>query len=233
MSLHQFTLESNPFLQMEVNAYYILDYVGYQQPNNPDFISHLKNSFYNNEQEQLEKASEELASLLKEHQQELTEMMNREDIHTFCIVPRSKKRDSYQTNQLLFWHSIKQFFQKNYSYPYGDIVRHTDTRTTHLDKSGYGGDGELPYVGITQDTCTIHTDEIRGKNILLIDDIYTKTVNINEDCLQALLDKGAKKVVLFTIARTYYRYNRKRLQPFYYQDAKTIHQILDELLCGK
>lgn len=81
------------------------------------------------------------------------------------------------------------------------IIRHTDTRTTHLNKSGHGGDGDLPYPGITMDTCYL-SDEIRGKRILLIDDIYTKTVNVDEDCIQALLDKGAEKVILLTIART-------------------------------
>ena len=81
------------------------------------------------------------------------------------------------------------------------IIRHTDTRTTHMDKSGYGGDGDLPYPGITKDTCNI-SSEIKGKDILLIDDLYTKTVNIDEDAIQALLDNGASSVVFYAIGKT-------------------------------
>ena len=50
-------------------------------------------------------------------------------------------------------------------------------------------------------TCRI-SDEVIGKDILLIDDLYTKTVNIDEDVIQALLDSGAKSVFFFAIGRT-------------------------------
>lgn len=86
-----------------------------------------------------------------------------------------------------------------------DIIRHTDTATTHLARSGHGGSGELPYVGITKDTCNI-SDDVIGQDILLIDDLYTKTVNIDEDCIQALLDKGAKSVIFYSIGKTLSRY---------------------------
>ena len=81
------------------------------------------------------------------------------------------------------------------------IVRHTDTRTTHMDKSGYGGNGNLPYPGITKDTCTI-SDKIIGKDILLIDDLYTESINIDEDAIQALLDCGAKSVTFYSLGKT-------------------------------
>ena len=86
-----------------------------------------------------------------------------------------------------------------------DIIRHTDTKTTHRARWGYGGDGRMPYAGITSDTCTL-SDEIIGKDILLIDDLYTKTVNIDEDCLQALIDKGARSVYFYSIGKTLSRY---------------------------
>ena len=63
----------------------------------------------------------------------------------------------------------------------------------------------MPYAGITNDTCTL-SDEIIGKDILLIDDLYTKTVNIDEDCLQALIDKGARSVYFYSIGKTVSRY---------------------------
>jgi predicted amidophosphoribosyltransferase len=55
--------------------------------------------------------------------------------------------------------------------------------------------------GKTKDTCLI-SNEIIGKDILLIDDIYTKSINIDEDAIQALLDKGAKSVIFYAVAKT-------------------------------
>ena len=66
---------------------------------------------------------------------------------------------------------------------------------------GFNNDGDLPYVGITNATCNI-SDSVNGKDILLIDDIYTKTVNIDEDAIQALLNKGAKSVAFYAIGNT-------------------------------
>lgn len=85
------------------------------------------------------------------------------------------------------------------------ITRHTNTRTTHLDRSGYGGEGPMPYPGIAADTCHISPDVV-GKDILLIDDIYTRTVNIDEDMIQALLDAGARSVRFYAVAKTLKRW---------------------------
>ena len=97
------------------------------------------------------------------------------------------------------------------------ILRHTDTRTTHMDKSGWGGDGNLPYAGITKETCYI-SDEVIGKTILLIDDIYTSGVNIDEDAIQALLDKGAVDVVFYAVGKTYRGRRNKNEFPIYDAD---------------
>ena len=43
---------------------------------------------------------------------------------------------------------------------------------------------------------------VKGKVVILVDDIYTPKVNIDEDCAQALLDEGAKRVILYVIGRT-------------------------------
>ena len=60
----------------------------------------------------------------------------------------------------------------------------------------------LPYVGITKSTCDI-SNEVRGKDILLIDDIYTSGVYIDEDAIQALLDHGARDVYFYAVGKTY------------------------------
>jgi len=43
---------------------------------------------------------------------------------------------------------------------------------------------------------------VKGKVVILVDDIYTPKVNVDEDCAQALLDAGAKRVILYVIGYT-------------------------------
>lgn len=122
---------------------------------------------------------------------------------TVCVIPRSKAEIHYRKDQLLFREIISLVVDKLPNFDNGTkyIIRHKNTRTTHLDRNGEGGDGNLPYPGITKDTCTI-SDEVIGKDILLIDDLYTKSVNIDEDAIQALLDKGANSVTFYSIGKT-------------------------------
>ena len=48
--------------------------------------------------------------------------------------------------------------------------------------------------------CVISNDIIKGKNILLIDDIYTTGATANE-CSKVLKKAGANKVFIYTIAK--------------------------------
>lgn len=209
LPLEHHIIQKNRFLKTNIDAYYCLDYTKYRNQGNPDFLVVFKNTYKNVPEEELYNAAYELFPFY--HQ--ILELLDKENLNTICVVPRSKARSSYQISQLFFLEAIRKIItviQSKHNEMFCEvscfdgsdyIIRHTDTRTTHLDKSGCGGDGDLPYPGITTDTCSL-SDEIRGKRILLIDDIYTKTVNVDEDCIQALLDKGAEKVILFTIART-------------------------------
>ncbi len=61
---------------------------------------------------------------------------------------------------------------------------------------------DMQYVGITKDTCQIDETKIVGKDIIPVDDIYTEGVFVAEDCIQTLLDLGAKSVILYVIAKT-------------------------------
>lgn len=124
-----------------------------------------------------------------------------------CVIPRAKRENFYRPNQKLFRRTIQWVVQRTPMLEDGtmDVIRHTDTATTHLARSGNGGTGSIPYIGITHDTCTI-SDSVAGKDILLIDDLYTKTVNIDEDCIQALYDKGARSVQFYSIGKTLSRY---------------------------
>jgi hypothetical protein len=207
MTLKCFTIENNKFLNTNIQAWFRCDYVRYGNPGNPDYLNILKNDFNSESYEDLKNALDKLEeNLINELKTILSSSFGNTTV-AISIIPRAKKRSFYQEGQILFYRMIKYAVEmlryeglaviNGMDY----IVRHTDTRTTHFKKPGYGGDGNLPYPGITRDTCTI-SDAVRNKNILLIDDIYTKTVNIDEDAIQALLDNGAKKVVFFAIART-------------------------------
>lgn len=230
--IQEFMIDPNEYLNQEIQGFYCCDYVGYNQPNNPDYINTLKNTFNYESKENLESALKTLISFLYDELYGLISAIAMDTLAiTVCVVPRSKALQTYSHNQLLFRKAVSYVVDKliqddnlaelGISVENGTdfIIRHTNTRTTHLDKSGYGGDGELPYVGITKDTCTI-SPKVRGKHILLVDDIYTKTVNIDEDCIQALLDNGAEFVDFFAVAKT------KKLRTFERLDKKDIDDML-------
>ena len=123
---------------------------------------------------------------------------------TVCVVPRAKVESIYRPDQLLFKRTAQKVINKlGFNDGTNYINRHTNTRTTHRNKHGYGGDGDMPYPGITKRTCHI-SNEVKNKNIILIDDLYTKTINIDEDAIQSLLDKGAKSVMFYAVGKTVY-----------------------------
>lgn len=205
-------LQPNDFLKTPITAYYSLDFHGFGKPDNPDFLNIIKNDFCKRSLDELYVAMLEVAgnSILK-----INDIITDNNIDLVCIVPRSKSLSSYKPEQLFFKLTID--FVTNLIIEHNSldkemhgindtIIRHTNTKTTHFhNKPEYGGDGDLPYPGITKNTCNI-SDKVKNKKILLIDDIYTKTVNIDEDCIQALLDKGAKSVILYTVAKTVDKY---------------------------
>ncbi|MCF7530589.1 hypothetical protein ACOR62_00040 [Neisseria lisongii] len=197
-NLKKFTIEKNRFLSQDIQGYYRYEHYGYHDNRTPKYINTLKNDFNNTNQWELRKAAQELHNGLIDEIIEIGE--NIEYPAVICIVPRSKVMADFDDNQLQFFYTIKKainhFADESDGTNY--IIRYKNTRTTHLNKSGYGGDGALPYPGIAQDTCHF-SPEIKGKNILLIDDLYTKTVNIIEDMAQALLNNGAKSVTVFAI----------------------------------
>ena len=132
----------------------------------------------------------------------MRDLSNFDEDLTICIVPRSKSESTYNHNQLLFKKVVQYIiaelgFQDGSNY----IVRHTDTRTTHLAHTQFAGNGDMPYPGITRKTCTI-SPEVTEKDILLIDDIYTSNVYIDEDAIQALLDNGANSVKFYAVGKT-------------------------------
>lgn len=199
--MRDFIITKNEFLNINIQAYYHYDYTGYRTKGNPDFINHLKNQFGNTKVSILENAANVLKNVLQEDLPKIKSLYN--TILTVCVVPRAKAESYYSYNQKRFKTTVSNVVDNISGFKNGTsyIMRHINTRTTHLNRSGYGGDGDMPYVGITKATCIISSD-VQGKDILLIDDIYTEDVNIDEDAIQALLDNGAKSVIFYAVAKT-------------------------------
>lgn len=201
--MNTFTVEPNSYLNIGINAFFHTDYVGYREDGNPDYLNVLKNDFNDRSKPELQDAA---ANLIEQLTKDLPEVVKDQgwDKALICSMPRAKSKDTYQNRQLLFTQVVSVVSENLKSLEDGTdlIIRHTSTRTTHLKYSD--DEGKMPYEGIAKDTCKID-DRVKGKNIILVDDIYTKTINVDEDMIQALLDAGAKNVALYVVAKTLYR----------------------------
>lgn len=197
-------------LKHDITAYYHSDYQGGGNWRMSGTIENLICTFKNDimpyTEQTLVNAARRVVLILKEDMPEVLRLSGKQSLRV-CVIPRAKREDSYRENQLYLRTTIQYVTKHLDGFVDGthDIIRHTNTSTTHLARHGNGGQGELPYVGITKDTCSI-SDEVIGKDVLLIDDLYTKTVNIDEDCIQALLDKGARSVIFYSIGKTLSRF---------------------------
>ncbi len=205
--LKKHIIKKNDFLNIDIHAYYSLYYLGYGKHGNPNFINDLKNQFNSYSAEILSEAYQTLIKYLKRDITYIYNLLGNSEL-TIVGIPRAKAEGEYSPMQQLFRKGIsyttRLLINQGLNLIDGShyIIRRTNTKTTHLAKNpNVENDGALPYVGITMDTCNI-SDQVDGKDILLIDDIYTKTVNIDEDAIQALYDKGAKSVTFYSICRT-------------------------------
>lgn len=195
------------FLRTPIDAFYHADYVGggnwRKQGTIENMICTFKNDITPYSDKTLKDAQVHLMIILLLDLPKIREFLDLSPI-TVCVIPRAKKEKAYGENQKLFRRTVQVVAHRLDGFVDGThfIIRHTDTKTTHLSRhGGDGGDGDMPYPGITKNTCTI-SDEVIGRNILLIDDLYTKTVGVDEDAIQALLDKGAKSVFFYSVGKT-------------------------------
>jgi hypothetical protein len=204
--MQQFIIQENQHLNLSVQAYYHSDYHGggqwKVQGTIENTICTLKNDITPYSDDVLQIATNQLKEILAEDLPQILPLTRLNNL-TVCVIPRAKAETTYRQNQLLLKSTIRDTINnlKGFSDGTNYIVRHTDTQTTHRARGGRGGSGDLPYPGITIDTCTI-SDNVGGKDILLIDDLYTATVNIDEDAIQALLNKGTNSVTFYAVGRT-------------------------------
>ncbi|MDR2186613.1 MAG: hypothetical protein LBE62_01010 [Azonexus sp.] len=203
--MNKFIMEANQFLDRDVVGYFHTDFYGVSHPRNPNFLYKFKNDPHHNwTQQHLRYAINDLNRVLRMDFPEIMRHVKLDSL-TVCVVPRAKADNFYRPDQLLFRTTVGEYAQSTLGFQDGSgfIVRHTNTRTTHLRKlnEGFENDGQMPYPGIASDTCHF-SQKISGHDILLVDDIYTKTVNIDEDMVQALFDNGARSVVFYAIGNT-------------------------------
>lgn len=202
------TRKRGQFISKSIIAFYHSDYHGGNgELRNTigtveNIITTLKNQFQDKSRDVLVQAMNNLIAILMQDLPQVLQKTGKTNL-TVCVIARAKAEATYSQNQLLLKQAIQNAITKLNGFSDGTnyIIRHTNTRTTHLDRAGYGGDGDLPYPGITKNTCDI-SNNVRGKDILLIDDLYTESVNIDEDAVQALIDNGANSVVFYSIGKT-------------------------------
>lgn len=214
----QFKVLANVFLKRRVRGYYHQHYTGYGCADNPEFINTLKDNFGNTNDWALELAREEVEKiLLADIPAIIAEINTQYNLPKWGLVcvPRARAEDKLFPSQKLFRKAVSNAAQKITFVEDGTnaIIRHTTVRTTHIKKADIefhcadgtvikNDEGKSPYPGIAKETCTIDRSLIEGKNIILVDDVYTKQTNIDEDCIQALFDNGAKNVVFYAVGYT-------------------------------
>lgn len=197
--MKKFTIKANKYLDRDIQGYYNCEYVGYHKSGNPDFINHLKNMTKQHSELDLVK---DFIAVYERAVKDIQEITQENLNYMVCVIPRSKAEKHYAVCQLMFKKAISSVAD-NLCLENGidTIKRVKDTKTTH-DWRLERNTGDMPYKDITLDTCEIKKNTINGKNIILVDDIYTENVNVAEDCIQTLLNLGAKDVILYVIAKT-------------------------------
>ncbi len=204
--MHKFIIYKNNYLYENVQGFYHEEYCGGGNWKIPGTIENLITTLKNDippykSTQVLQSVVLKMGKILKKDLLTIKQMQQND--LTVCVTPRAKSENHYSADQLFFKVTVRSIVSQVDGLKDGTyyIQRHTNTRTTHRDRSGHGGDGDRPYLGITKDTCTI-SERVRNKHILLIDDLYTKTINIDEDAIQALLDCGAKSVIFYAPGKT-------------------------------
>ena len=205
--LSRHVIEPNSYLNKQIVAFYDCAYMKLD-PESSGFsvrvsnaIRTLKNTFNSESDNELFRAKNYIRTIATTDLKQIIEQERIENPIIVC-VPRSKA--DFSDKQLLFRKAISEAANNVATNGAEYIRRVRNTKTTHLANTRKGdmsGDGNMPYPGITNDTCRL-SGSVSGRNVILVDDIYTKTVNIDEDCCQFLLDNGAKSVTLYTICKT-------------------------------
>lgn len=201
--MNQFIVNSNNYLHKPVTAFFHTYYTGMGKQGNPDYLNCLKNTFNNFSVNSLQSAVDELCRVLYTDLLQISNSLNLSPV-VICVVPRAKCENAYHSNQQLFRATVQAVISQIPNFIDGTsyLYRHINTKTTHLRREvpNYNNDGSEPYPGITMETCII-SPCVKDKNILLIDDVYTPGVNVDEDAINSLLIAGAKTVAFYAVGK--------------------------------
>ncbi len=160
--MEQFEISKNEYLKQEINAYYHAVYTKMGNPENPNYLNDLKNTYgkpeatddkdwAKREQKKLDNAVKKLDEVLK---MDLPNILKKVEFDSLsvCVVPRSKAESIYKPNQLLFKSTVQSVIQglSGFNDYTNCIIRTKNTKTTHLSEStpNYNNDGDNPYIGI-------------------------------------------------------------------------------------
>lgn len=203
-----FNIEPNRYLKQPVTGYFHTHYIKMGYENNPDYINRLKNDLLHADALTLSSDAKIVMDILAN---DLPSIIEKKSIHrpVVCVMPRAKQTSYYDDSQLMFQSAVSQSVDNIHGIKNGTtwITRLKATKTTHLRGAEWYRDPSnlSPYQGITNDTCII-SPKVKGRNIILVDDVYTADVNVIEDTLQALIDKGAKSVTSYVLSKTIRRH---------------------------
>lgn len=201
--MHTFLIQPNFHLKTLVRGFYHDGYTSHRDNENftttESVILRLKNDRVRIPLQYLNQAKSDFVKILTNDLPQLVAVLNKPQLTVVC-VPRAQRESTYHENQKLFKATLQEVLKLPEMQRLGlidgtdYILRVTDTPTTHLTRTKVEP-------GITRRTCQL-SREIADKDILLIDDLYTRTVNIDEDALQALLDAGANSVTFYALGYT-------------------------------
>lgn len=187
----------NDYLKEPVIAAYHTFYRPYNRSEDgpTSYINILKNYPDKHSDEELVKASNTLKDVLDRNLSAIKEKLG-VSLLTIVLVPRSKpwQEEWFQWLRRAVSEWVDAHKEEGYINGCEYIIRQKDSPMTHWGETGI-------YPGITKDTCTL-SSEIEGKDILLIDDIYTYGVNVDEDALQAVRDNKPKSITFYSVAKT-------------------------------
>lgn len=187
--------------ELSVDGFFHDEYYGMSSPNNRiRFVNVLKNDYQNASPDEIRFAEEILADAIRH---DLARITRHYGPMTLVGVPRSKREASYPQSKMGLKRALRLAASENPQLSDGldFIVRQRDTLCTHQGYWGRGGYGEGPRPGLIEDTCVL-SPRIEGRDILLVDDIYTPGCGIDEDAICAVLNAGARSVVFFAIGYT-------------------------------
>lgn len=212
--LLSFRINSNEYLDKQVNAYAHGLYIPYRSTYSgdlTDLILNLKGRATCN----IDAVKTEAANIIQKDLDIIITSLEKYQKHRPIVVAmaRSKPDNFWPDYALQFRPAISRALSNSrVGVEKSDgrwmldgvqfLQRVKETQTTHLARSTkVRNNGPAPYRGITKDTCVLNGD-VHDKYIILVDDIYTTGVCVDEDCIQYLYDNGAQDVLLYVLGIT-------------------------------